>query len=220
MAEQTPEQIKAAADKAAAEAAATAAAKAAAEKKDPLEAFNEYLETLDPEIRKTIEEFTANLKNALVSERGLNKGVKDRLARLDVLEAAEKKKQEAEMTEVQKANAAREAAEAEQKRLKDELLDERIKNAVLAAAKDFADPQDAYAMLDLDLLEIDEKTGKILGVEEAIKALVKKKPYLLGTEEARPRYNIEGSDKGKGLKTGDIDAVKKKKRESGRYHKV
>lgn len=182
---------KVAADKLAADKAAADAAK----KTDPLEAFNEYLATLDPAVRVEIEKHTGGLKTALVSERGLNKDSKTALARLKELEDAEEVRKKASMTELQKAQADKEKAEKSALQLQEDLKTERIKNAILAAATDFADPNDAYTMIDHSLLEIDDKTGKVTGVAAAIEALVKAKPYLLKT--ADQEFNINGGEKGK-----------------------
>ena len=205
----TPEEI--AAEAAAAAAAAEAAAEAA-KKKDPLEAFNEYLATLDPAVAKEIESHTTNLKSALVSERSISKSGKDAAKRLQELEDAEKKRKDAELSETELAKKAKDVAEAEATRLKAQLTEERIKNAVLAEATkaNFVDPLDAYTNIDRDSLEIDD-AGKVKGVESAVKELTKKKPYLILATE-NPRYNLNGSDRGRSSQNAGIEEIKNKKR--------
>lgn len=213
----TPEEIAATA--AAAEqkkkddeaAVAAAKAKEEAAKKDPIEALEEYLATLDEGVRKEIEEHIAGLKSALVKERKLSPEGKAALIELQKLKDADTQRKQAEMTDLQKAEAAKKASDEKATKLEGDLKTERIKNAVLAEASkaNFADPQDAYAMIDHSELEI-SADGKVTGVVDAIKALVKSKPYLVGAEE-NPRYDINGGDKGKGPKGADVEEIKKKK---------
>ena len=39
-------------------------------------------------------------------------------------------------------------------------------------------------MIDLGGIEIDEDAGEVTGVDKALKALVKEKPYLIASEES------------------------------------
>lgn len=210
----TPEEIAAAAAAKAAEDAAKAEAnkaKADAEKtKDPLAAFEAYLETLPEDQRLKIEEHTTGLRTALIKERKLNPESKKALEELQKLKEADEKRKHDEMTVQQKAEADKKKAEDEAAQLRKDLQEERVKNAILAAAKDFVDPQDAYAMIDRDLIETD-KDGKVTGVEDAIKALVKAKPYLVGETNAQV-FDINGGSKGKGSKGANQDEIIKKKR--------
>lgn len=75
--------------------------------------------------------------------------------------------------------AAKRAEEAEQRAEQHERALTRTTRErwVTAAAKDFTDPADASAFLDLDSIE-DEKDA-----ERAVKALAKRKPHLLKAEE-------------------------------------
>jgi hypothetical protein len=208
----TPEELaKAAADKATAD----EAAKKAAERKDPLETFNAYLATLDPEVAKEIEGYTTNLKSALVSERGISKTGKEALAQLKVLQDAEDVRKAAALTEVERAALAKKVAEDKALELQEQLKDERLKSAILAAASkaNFEDPQDAYTLIDRTALEIDAN-GKVTGVDDALKVLAKAKPYLL-TQEGGPRYNLNSGDHGRSPQGAGLEELKKKKR--GRY---
>jgi len=214
----TPEEIAAQKLKDDAAKAEADKAKADAEKaKDPMEAFSEYLETLPEEQRLKIEEHTAGLKTALIKERKLNPESKKAVEELAKLKEAEEKRKQAEMTDLQKAQADKKAADERAVKLTQDLETERIKNAVLAEASkaNFADPQDAYAMIDRTELEID-KDGKVSGVVEAIKALVKAKPYLVG-EPNTQHFNINGGDKGRALKGASQEEVIEKKRKTNRY---
>lgn len=185
---------------------------------DPLDEYEAFLASLDPAVRATFETHTTKLKSALVSERGVNKESKGALKRLQELEAAEAKRKEAELSELEKVTKTAQKAEAEKAALLSQLTEERVRNAVLAAAAKatFADPQDAYAMIDRDSLVIDDN-GKITGVEEAIKALAKAKPYLLAEAvQTTPKYNLNGGDKGKQTQTQITDEAMAAKR--ARYH--
>jgi len=192
---------------------ADAAAAAALEaERDPVKRLEAYLATLTPEVRAEIEKHTAGLKSALVSERVISKAGKTAAQRLKELEDAETVRKQADLTETQKATEAKVAAENKAQELQGELRIERIKNAVLAAAAkaSFADPLDAYAMIDQATLEIDD-AGKVTGVDEAIKALAKAKPYLLG-EPDQPEFNLNGGDKGRLPKGANLDEIKNQKR--------
>jgi hypothetical protein len=206
----TPEEI--AVEEAAALAEATRLTAEAAAKKDPLEIFNEYLATLDPEVAKEIGKHTTNLKTALVSERSISKSSKEAVARLKVLEDAENTRRQDALTEVEKAAVAKQIAEAETAKFKKELTEERIKNAVLAEASkaNFVDPLDAYTNIDRDSLEIDE-AGKVKGVESAVKELAKKKPYLIQAAESS-QYNLNGGDRGRLPLGAGMEEIKTKKR--------
>jgi|GEM_PF-4870130 len=108
--------------------------------------------------------------------------------------AAQKAKSEAEQArladekEWQKLAEKRETElgkkEAELATLASTLQDERIKNAVAITASGlhFRDPQDAFQMIDLSTIEIDDD-GQVQGVKEALTVLAKAKPYLLEPED-------------------------------------
>jgi len=53
-----------------------------------------------------------------------------------------------------------------------------------AAGLKFVDPKDAFNLIDLGEIEIDEDTGEVSGVDKALKALAKAKPYLIASEES------------------------------------
>lgn len=96
-------------------------------------------------------------------------------------EDAEARKR-AEMTELEKVRADLEAErkarqEADQKRQQQAL---RTQVVTAAARMNFADPEDALRMLDQSTLEVDD-AGNIDGLDDALSALVKAKPYLIKT---------------------------------------
>ena len=95
--------------------------------------------------------------------------------------------QDAQLSELEKANRRAEALEAEKARIaqeKDQLAatmrTDRIRHAleIEAARQGYNDPADAYSLIDLGTIKVGED-GAIAGVEEALKELTKAKPYLL-----------------------------------------
>lgn len=96
-------------------------------------------------------------------------------------EDAEARKR-AEMTELERIKSDLEAErkarqEAEQKRQQQAL---RTQVITAAARMNFADPDDALRMLDQSTLEVDD-AGNIDGLDAALTALAKAKPYLIKT---------------------------------------
>lgn len=95
-------------------------------------------------------------------------------------EEAEAERKRSEMTELDRIKADLEAerqarAQAEQ-RQRDQLIRTQVITAAAKAA--FNDPEDAFRMLDVSALEADE-SGKVDGLDSALQALAKSKPYLV-----------------------------------------
>jgi len=162
------------------------------------QSFEDWLAEQPEDVQKMYKEHTSGLKSALDKERAANKGVAEKLKRLADLEAAEKKRKEAEMSELDKAKAK--LAEAEQKLAQQtkEMNTFRIKHAVeITAGKlGFQNPEDAYQLADLSAVEITDE-GKVAGVEEALKALAKSRPYLLKASTTT-HPNIDANTRGAG----------------------
>ena len=153
-----------------------------------LTSFDAWIEKQPEEVKTLYQVHTHGLTSALEKERQANKETKDSLKRLADLEAKEKEREAAALSETEKltqraatAEQERDAAIAEREQARTALQTERIKNAVIAEASllGFADPNDAYTMITLSEIEMDE-TGKVKGAAEAIKKLAEAKPYLLG----------------------------------------
>lgn len=88
-------------------------------------------------------------------------------------------------TELEKALAAQKEAEEKGKKAL-ETANQRLINAeikIFAVDAKFVDPDDAVALIDRSGIQIDEN-GKITGVKEAVEALAKAKPHLIG--EGKP----------------------------------
>jgi hypothetical protein len=96
---------------------------------------------------------------------------------------ADEEKRKSELSDVEKLK--QETAEKDRllKQQAEEFKAERIKSAVeLAATKmNFHKPEQAYRLADLK--EVDIEDGKIVGVEEALKALAKDSPHLIKSEQ-------------------------------------
>ena len=95
-------------------------------------------------------------------------------------EEAEAERKRSEMTELDRIKADLEAerqarAQAEQ-RQRDQLI--RTQVITSAAKAGFNDPEDAFRMLDMTTLVADE-SGKVDGLDSALQALAKSKPYLV-----------------------------------------
>ena len=126
--------------------------------------------------------------------------VKDLLAELGVespdaiktaLAEAEQARK-AQMTELEQAQAEAQAAkeaEVKAKAERDEAIAQAnetlMKAAVMAAARDFNDPADAWLYIDRSKIEMADD-GEIKGVEEALKIVVEAKPYLVKAGEQAP----------------------------------
>jgi len=104
---------------------------------------------------------------------------------VEAMQTAAKAKKEADdksKTELEREKAAREKAEADGKTALDKanqrLINAEIKLAAQAAG--FVDPADAVALVARTGVAIDENEA-ITGVKEAVEALAKAKPHLVGT---------------------------------------
>lgn len=90
---------------------------------------------------------------------------------------------EALKAEVETTTKANEKLTAENTRL-------RLENAFLTEnGFDWVDPKAALRLADLDSVEIDEKTGKVVGLNSALTKLAKDSPYLL-----KPKADDEDKD--------------------------
>ena len=130
--------------------------------------------------------FTQAEMDAIIADRlrrqkaqfGDYEALKDKASQFDEL-------QQAQMSELEKAQAERDAAQAERDAALQQATDRLIRSAVVteAAKLAFTDPGDAFAMVDLGDVTIGED-GEVTGVLEAVKALAQAKPYLIGRRSA------------------------------------
>ena len=148
--------------------------------------FDAWLAKQPEAVQKLYEQKTGGLKSALEKERTTNKANKDALKKLAELEAAEKTRREAELSEIDKANVKLTEAAQRAERAEKELIDERVESAVYAEANKaqygekkvrFANPELVYKLINLSEIEI--KDRKPIGIPELVKALAKNYPNLL-----------------------------------------
>lgn len=138
-------------------------------------------------VNLTQEQFDAIIADRLERERkkyGDYEVLKSRAAKLQELEDAQKSDAQKQAERIQALEA--QAAQALTARREADL-----KSVLVSAASKagFLDPMDAYAMLDKSAITIGDD-GTVSGVEDAIKALVEAKPYLLKTPEPAPKTGI------------------------------
>lgn len=135
--------------------------------------------------------------------KAANKEAADRRKRLDALEAAEKDRQQAEMTELDKTKAeldalrtanATAAAKLRRAALKDAASDAAQRAGLTFAAGALAD---AVQLGAFDELEVSEDGG-VSGMADAVKALQKQRPYLFApTQVEKPEINSGARGNGK-----------------------
>jgi len=117
---------------------------------------------------------------------------------------------EAQKTELQKAQERAQAAEAKGAQMQ-EAVNQRLIRAevtVKGAALGIVDSEAAALLMDRSAVRVDEH-GNVEGIEEALKALVAAKPYLVGGKPAPgpvPKAGDNQND-GKGQKGFDMNAL-------------
>lgn len=126
--------------------------------------------------------------NSLTLDRSYVEGIRAEAAKwrlqLRETEAKLSELQKAQMTDIEKAQTVAKEAEAKARELETNLQKERFRNAVLSKATraKFADPEDAYRMIDPETVKIDDDgTPNTQSLEGALNRLIKDKPYLLAT---------------------------------------
>jgi len=133
----------------------------------------------------TVEEVQAQLEELRKQLSAVNKESAGRRKKIEEIEAAEAKRKQAELSELDQLKAK--LAEQEKARLEAEgkASEALIRHAVemAAATMKFHNPEVAYHLLDLAEVSIGED-GKVAGVEDALKKLVKGNPYLVGNGTA------------------------------------
>ena len=143
--------------------------------------------------------------NRIVSERARRAAQSERASLLEELGldsvddlkktvTAYREKQQAEMSELEKAQAKLDALKAEKKDLEAQMRESRIRRAVEAKAAElnFHNPAQAYDLMDRSEVELAD--GELVGVDESLKALVKAEPYLVKSKQAP---DIDATKKGK-----------------------
>jgi hypothetical protein len=142
---------------------------------------------------ETVEELRAEVARMAKALKEANKEDATRRKKLADFEKAEQERAQATMSEMDKLKAqlaerdkAVADAKAAQERAQVEAEHTKIKATIMAQAAQlgFNDAEDAYALIDLAAVTVDE--DKINGVQEALAALAKRKPYMLKASTPRP----------------------------------
>ena len=140
------------------------------------------------------------IRQQRASEKALEKALKEAKGQLTKLEAAEKKRQQSEMDEVERLKTERDELASRLQALEQEREELILRSAVEREASKlgFHDPADAFGLADLADVQVDG--GEVDGVEKALKALAKARPYLLRTVE---KPDIDSGKKGGGKQEPD-----------------
>ena len=168
-----------------------------------------------PKAEATVEGMKAELEATRKALRKANQEAAERRKRLEALEAEEKKRGEAELSELERAQAAAEEWKGKLDLVAAELDTLRLRQAFYEAAAEakvaWANAQaqrDAFALSDLSGVEIDEDGG-VSGMDKVLKGLQKERPHLFGAA-AVTQPEINAGSKGGGKGEGDMEAVKRR----------
>lgn len=160
---------------------------------------------------KTVTMTQAELDALIGKEKGRVKSkyadYNDLKTKLSTFEQAEKERKELEMTELEKLQAQLAEKDTKEQTLAQQLADlekavqnEKIRNAFnqIATSQNVNHLDDAFVLADLSAVTVED--GKVVGMEDAIKALVDNKPFLLAKKQPKPigestNGNTERADK-------------------------
>ncbi len=122
-------------------------------------------------------EYVKKLRGEAADARTARKQLETRLSELETAE--EKRKREA-LSEVDRLKLELQETQTKWQAAQQAAQERALRNAVaLAAVKaEVVDPDDAWRLIDVAALSVDED-GAVSGAEQALKALVKAKPYLV-----------------------------------------
>ena len=157
----------------------------------------------------------AELARVRVALKKANAEAAKRRKELERFQQEEKKRQDAELSDLEKAQKLSEEWKSKFDELSADLDGMRMRQAfydATAAAKvvfvNDAAWQDAYDLSDLSGVEVDED-GSVSGMDEVIKALQKTRPHLFGTAGA-PDINAGEGGKPKGKAGADDEAIRRR----------
>jgi hypothetical protein len=161
-------------------------------------------EDQDTETEFDQERAMATIRKQRESEKALAQQLKETKATLAKLEAAEKKRQAAELSEVERLQAENQDLAGQLQALEAERETLILRSAVEREASrlGFHNPADAYGLADLSGVQVDD--GEVSGVDKALKALAKERPYLIKAVE---KPNIDSSAKGDGKREPDKEGI-------------
>ncbi len=150
-------------------------------------------------------DYKAELEKARKALAETNRENAKRRKQLEAYEQAEAQRKQESMSELEKAQAAlaeleKRAADAERGR-KQALLEKAV--IAKAGALRFNNAEDAIRFLDPEKLEIGDD-GQVIGLEDALKAIAKDRPYLL-----QQPGQVGATNPGRGQVEGETDAQKR-----------
>lgn len=157
-----------------------------------------WMKDQDEKVQTMITDATAGLRSALQKEREnakaaakLEKELADAKKKLDAYKTDEERELEEGEQEVAKLTTERDEAKVASDKAVAGLEKARIGFAITTEAlkQGLSDPEDAKALLgNIEDITWNKETNKVEGAEEAIKKLIKDKPYLVaGAELGTPR---------------------------------
>ena len=174
------------------------AAREAAEEEARRKAEEDARASEDDEDELTIEEAKTKLAESQKRIKELNRESAERRKRLEAFEKAEEERKQSELNEVQKAEAKAKTAEEEKARLEAENKALKLRGAFTTKARvlklEFVNEkaeEDAFKALDVESVGDDHA-----GMEEALKTLVKERPYYFGKADTTV-LNNDAREKGK-----------------------
>lgn len=186
------------------------------------------------EVPEDPDELRAELERSRAALAKVNRESAERRRRLEDLERAEEERTRAQMSETDRQKREREDAERRAREAEDRarevetlLASERIDRAVERAAMElgFEYPQDVPKLIDRSRIDVDEETGKILGVKEAVDKLLKERPALLSVRRGggTPQRDAAGARRPTypdGSHVTPEDRARQQLLASGRYHRM
>lgn len=163
----------------------------------------------------TVEELAAQLAEAKKKLAAANKEAKDRRIALEALQKEKKDRDEAELSEAQKAAKRAEEAEARAQELEKKNRSLSIRTKAQSTARDLKlsfvnskAEEDALRLLE----ETEDLGDDLSGLEEALKTVSRERPYLFGKPIENSPPPTDGSSKGRSNKAAlDKEAINKKR---------
>ncbi len=132
------------------------------------------------EAPQSVEQLQAELERIRKALRAANKEAAERRKLLEQYESEKKQREEAELSELDRLRKRLSEEQAEREKALAELQAIRLRSAIVSEAANigFIDPHDAYTMIDLAEIEIDDN-GQVTNAKDLLEGLAKRKPYLL-----------------------------------------
>jgi hypothetical protein len=148
--------------------------------------------------------------------KGFEKQAKDLQKQLDALTAAEKSRQDQEMSAVDRATQQAKQAQQDRDAMEAKYKSTLINNAIRfqAIQSGFVDPEDAVSLIDRSSIDLDDQ-DQVQGVKQAVGDLAKAKPHLVRTN--RPNAPDINATTGGGPPTTTVETVIANKKRSGDY---